>query len=129
MKNNRSFKLIGIGLLFLFLLFTIVKYYYHSFKLENEYKYTIASITQCQVNARLGEDVYYKFKQKDSVIKNKENIYLDYYGLSVKSLVGRRFLVKYQQSNPNNCKILLDFKVKEGIVAPINGWDSIPKVK
>ena len=126
MLSKNIIKTIGITAIFLTLLISLLSYYIKAYRLNKEHKYTVAIVTSSDVNARLGEDVLYTFSVLNKDYDIKEIIYLDIYGYTYKSIVGNCFLVKYQSSNPKNCKIMLDYRVKKGIVAPVNGWDSIP---
>ena len=121
MLNKKYIKHVGIGLVF-FLLFIILGINYLNYlKLEREHKYTIGYIYEIKVRGNGGFNVYYKYKVNNIEITNMETD--TYYG---KKLLNKRFLVKYQPSNPKNCKILLKYRIKDGIKAPPDGWDSLP---
>ena len=126
MLNGKIIKTIGIVLLFLVLIVTLLNLYLDDYKLKKEHKYTIGVVKNISVNARLGENVYFTTFIKDVKHEIDEIIYIDMYGYTPNNIINKRFLVKYQPSNPKNCKIMLDYRVGDRVKAPPNGWDSIP---
>ena len=45
---------------------------------------------------------------------------------SCESIINKRFIVKFQSSNPDNCILLPDIRVANSVKIPILAWDSIP---
>ena len=126
MFNGKIIKTIGIALLFLVLLVSLLNSYLDDYKLKKEHKYTIGVVKKISVNARLGENIYFTTFVKGDKYEINEIIYIDIYGYNTTNIINKRFLVKYQPSNPENCKIMLDYRVRDGVKAPLDGWDSIP---
>ena len=126
-QTKKTIKIIGIGLLFLFLIVYLSNVYIDASRLKNEHKYTIGIVNDISVNARLGENVYFTIIVRGVKYKTDDIIYIDMYGYTPTNIINKKFLVKYQPSNPKNCKIMLDYRVKDSVKAPPNGWESIPK--
>ena len=121
MLNKKITKYVGIGFLFFLLVIILGVNYLDYLKLEREHKYTIGYIYDIKVRGNGGFNVYYEYKVDNIEITNMETD--TYFG---NKLLNKRFLVKYQPSNPENCKIMLDYRVRDGVKAPPDGWDSIP---
>jgi hypothetical protein len=126
MVRKDKIRYIGIGLMFLTILVILLNAYIKNKKLDKDHRYTIGMIVKIEANARLGHSVYYKFIVNEIKLISYDIIYINYYGYSSTNMENRKFLVKYQPSKPKNCKIMLDYRVKDGVIAPPDGWDSIP---
>ena len=121
MKNRKIIKPVGIGILFFFLFIVLILNYINYIKLEREHKYTVGYVYDVKVRGNGGYNIYYKFEINNTEIMNMETD--TYYG---KKVFQKKFLVKYQPSNPENCKIMLNYRIIDGVKAPPDGWDSIP---
>jgi hypothetical protein len=126
MFNRKTIKTIGIVLLFLVLIVALLNSFLDNYKLEKEHKYTIGIVKSTRVNARLGESVHFSIFIKGVKYEISEIIYIKMYGYTPNNIISKRFLVKYQPSNPENCKLMLDYRARDGVKAPPDGWDSIP---
>ncbi len=126
MFDKKTTKFIGIGLLLLFLIYISLLKYYKEVTLTNKNRYTTCYVNHLNARGNGGVNVFFEYS-----VGNK--FYTNFYvcsKINYKALKNdylyTRFLVKYQPSNPKNCKIMLDYRVKEGVKAPPDGWDSIP---
>ena len=126
MFDKKITKFIGIGLLLLFLIYISLLKYYKEVALSNKNRYTTCYVNRLNARGNGGVNVFFEY-----LVGNK--LYNNFYvcsKINYKALKNdylyKRFLVKYQPSNPENCKIMLDYRVGDRVKAPPNGWDSIP---
>ncbi len=126
MDRKRKIKFIGISLLYIFLLLLALNGYLRKNKLDKQHKYTTCYVNELYVMGRGGIKIYYKFSVNDKIYKSSYICSsLGYKTLKLKVL-HKTFLVKFQTDNPDNCRIMLKYRVKEGLKAPPEGWDKIP---
>ena len=120
--NDRKKKILKISFLVLIIIFFIIKALIEDNQLEKNHRFTIGSIFSFEKKGRNGymfENEYYVGGEK---YKSIQNIYENR-----RDLVGKRFYVKFNPDNPDNCLMLLDYPVPDCIKeAPAEGWEKIP---
>lgn len=108
-------------LLFSFLFFIIKKKSKKDKAIEKHKKYTL--ITPNNIEAKGVNQSYISFYINNTIkglysrlIRNNE----------VNSYLKRRFLIEYDSTNFNNCKIFIDIEVPDSVKIPKNDWDKLP---
>jgi hypothetical protein len=120
--SKQNLKVIGISLMCSLLAFVIIKYYIEKYNLEKEYRITTGTVYDFIVMTRAGYRIDFNYYVNG--IKYESDYIVCFYP---KSLVGKRFFVKFSPSNPKNCMLLLESPVPKGIQkAPSEGWTQIP---
>ncbi len=123
---KRNINLIGK---ILFVLLILSMYFYSSIddnKLEKEKMYSIAVVQKVRVNANIGESVYYVYFVNDSVYYSEDNFYVDVYNFTLQNIIGTKILVKFQESDPQNSKLLPNIRIGDSVKTPNSGWPTIP---
>ncbi len=123
---KRNINLIGK---ILFVLLILSMYFYSSIddnKLEKEKMYSIAVIQKVRVNANIGESVYYVYFVNDSVYYSEDKFYVDVYNFTLQNIIGAKILVKFQESDPQNSKLLPNIRIADSVKTPNSGWSTIP---
>ena len=128
MVNFRFLKYVLIAVSALFLLINILMGLLDYYKLEKSHKYTICTLNEINI-IRSGVKIFYDYRINGKTYKNSEIVEDLRYSTLKKNYLHRKFLLKYQPSNPENCKIMLDYRIKKGAKAPPDGWDEIPLKK
>lgn len=121
MIKSPLIKYIGIGIVFTILLLVILINYSNHKALEKDYKYTVGVVYDVKARGNGGYNVYYTYKVSNIKIENMETD--TYFG---HKLLNNKYLVKYQPSRPENCKILFEYQVNNSVKPPKNGWDELP---
>jgi len=92
------------------------------YQLEKKFKYTLGIIYNFQSKSRAGYMFEHEYYVNGKKYKSRQNIYE-----SRRDLVGKRFYVKFNPNNPDNCLMLLEYPVQDCIKdAPPEGWEKIP---
>ncbi len=123
--NNKTLKIIGISLMFIFLVLIVLKYYIDKRRLEQEYRITIGNLYDYQNHSNAGYTLYYNYFVNGAKYDRTNTVYEH-----PKKLINKRFFVMFYPPNPKNSKLLLlHGTVPEQIQqAPPEGWKGIPKV-
>ncbi|MBN2757119.1 MAG: hypothetical protein JXR51_08085 [Bacteroidales bacterium] len=120
---NRIAKTIFIIGILSIIIYIIIKSQYESKKRADNPQYTIGLIINVRARAKLSVALEYSFKVNYEGYKSIRGI--EKYNTK---LIGKRFYVKFESGNPDNCEILLDKPVPDSIKeAPPEGWAKIPK--
>lgn len=121
-KFNTISKILFLTMLFGYIIYIAVKSYNDKKERNLKSKYTIGIVIKISPLSKSGYNLKHIYKinhilyKSSRIIDEKEN-YLN-----------KRFYVKFESDNPNNCEILLDKPVHDSIKeAPPEGWDKIPK--
>ena len=86
-------------------------------------KYTIGTIIEINYGVEGVPDVHVQFE-----VSGKEyKFWYPFEGLHKDLKTGKIFLIKYDELNPKNAKVLFDYNVNSDTPFPIDGWDSIPR--
>jgi len=92
-------------------------------RLESNYKFTIAVITYFDGSAEGCPNVNYTFKVNNKLFEQSiGNCGGEYDYINI----GDRYYVKYYPKDPMNGDILLDIKVNDTLIAPVDGWNELP---
>ena len=120
---NKKINLIGIIIFILIIVILVSKNIIESRNLKKDCNYTIGTITGIEPNMKSGYRIIFEYDVKNITYKAFDGIYEN-----KKSLIGKRFFVKYVPSNPKNCSILLSNPVPENVkTTPFDGWKTIPR--
>jgi len=104
------------------ILFFIIKGLIEDYQLKKNNKYSIGVIinfSSTTESSYMFEFYYYINNNKYKAVQNTYEKRDD--------LVGKRFYVKFNPNNPDNCLMILDYPVPDCIKdAPQDGWKKIP---
>lgn len=118
-EKKINYKVIIIGLT----IFTCIVIWmlYESYLLDKHPRYTIGEITHIE-GTKGGYQLWIFFKvnsiayKKFGVIQEKN-----------KSLIGKRYIVKFEEGDPENCHLMFEFPVTDTLIdIPAEGWSYIP---
>lgn len=116
-KKKRIIQLI-VGLATMFVIFLILGLF-HYYELENNKRYTIGITTGMGWSG--GSELNYEYNVNNKTYKAGTPANNNY-----RSLIRKRFFVKFSSRLPEIAKILLNMPVPDSIKeAPVMGWDSI----
>lgn len=105
-------------------LFYIIADYLPSYRLKNNHRYTIATITSIEFPAEGGPSVYIKYSVKNNQYKGSFGINWDN---QKKYKMGSRIYIYFYPDNPDNAQIVHDKYVRDTIkFIPQEGWEKIP---
>lgn len=86
----------------LFIILSIAKIIYDESSLNRNFKYTTGLVLQIKP-VKGGKAIIFEYSVNNQLYRGSKIIYdLD------RSLVGKKFKVKYNPNNPNNCNLLLE---------------------
>ena len=112
--------------LFVLLLLSFAIYgYLKNNDIESDKMYTIATVNRVRVNSNIGESVYYTYFVDDSLYIAKDNFHVDVYNFTIQNIVGKRFMLKFQKTNPQNSRLLPNIRIGYEVKAPKLGWETI----
>jgi hypothetical protein len=90
-------------------------------ELNKSHRFTIGKVSDHMYLSRGGEKIYYIFNYN---MKDYRGIYI---GNDLKTKLGRKYLIKFNQNDPKNSDILLGYEVLKSTVPPHEGWEKVPK--
>lgn len=121
------FKEKGFQGILLIVFLILLSIFYYEWKIDSELEkksvFTIGKIEKIHYfdNGEPQAELNFLFKGKE----NKAGAYL---GSDIKksNKIGDRLFIQFSPKNPSVFKVLDEPKVPESLIAPENGWDSIP---
>ena len=91
-----------------------------------EQKYTIGTVVDFKTGGRTPNRLYYSYEVEGK--KDTNYIHTSKYFLN-KTIKNKKFYVQFTAESPDMSDMFLDYPViRSSIVAPSEGWDSIPYV-
>jgi hypothetical protein len=104
------------------IIYTVIKYNYDREKRISNPRYTIGTVINLNGGSKAGNSIDFIYKVKNKGYSGRWSIQ----GYHTK-LIGKRFYIKFESGNPDNCEILLDKPVPDSIkTASPEGWEKIP---